>query len=208
MAFQRVQKAMNRGPRLEDEEVRMGCHPPTSTVPLQSIYFSISRVLINKLGLKPEYTKNGRAVVPFDIHEGTGEDAGFLMLVPDKRGYAFGASKSTQHASTANLSVSCNIMASALTNYKVNTSESVPAAPIDHSIDGQSILIQVPSWLEYVGPVKQKKEETSPPNPTKPTVIARVRPNDVAVEVEREDNVAPLTRNERRQIAKKIARSI
>jgi hypothetical protein len=200
MAFVKVSKS-NTGASYGSgvEEVRLGYHlSNVGDRGGKSMYITITRALVDKLGWKVEQQDNGRNTMSVTIHEGTYEDAGFLMFENTDTGYTLGTNSSTAGAHHA---LSSSISISRIKHYAVNepTEEKLTAACEFVINDDNTILVQCPDWLRYnsasvpeqpvkVEPVKEKEvlpiEEDEPP-PTKPKIT--------------------LNREDRRRIAKRVA---
>ena len=200
MAFVKVNKS-NTGASYGSgvEEVRLGYHLSNGgSRGGRSMYVTITRALADKLGWKVEQQDNGRNTMSVIIHEGTYEDAGFLMFENAEAGYSLGTNGSTAGAHHA---LSSSISMSRIKHYAVNDpSEEKLTAACEYVInDDNTLLVQCPDWLRYnaasvpeqpvkVEPVQVKEvlpiEDDEPP-PTKPKIT--------------------LNREDRRRIAKRVA---
>src|SRR5262245_49655199 len=151
MPFVRVEKLFNRPNSTNIEKaVRMSKHGPSKSVKFPTIYFAITRALADEVGWQVEKSTKDRTIINLDILEGTGKEAGFLMLMPNKLGYAFGASRSKPGDGDRyeRYSLACSITASSLTSYTLREPDvSAYAANVDYTIDGNSLLVQCPDWL-------------------------------------------------------------
>jgi hypothetical protein len=162
MTFTKVDKAASGGWRTVTDQpnVRMSCYLQDDKHP-RSVAFYINQVLIDALGWKLHTDPNGRKSLHVDIHEGTGEDAGFLMLTEgDQRGYVLAVSKAGA------LTFAMNIAFVRFKHYAINEVPA-PLGDVEFTYDAndKTILIQCPDWLRYnslsvkAEPVKAEKEE-------------------------------------------------
>lgn len=196
MAFVKVNKSA-MGSQSRQAEIRLGWHIQSEKNKTRSIYLSTSRDIVDQLGWKVEVgpSREGtgvRSTTRIAVHEGTGSDAGFLMLEYDEYGYALGSNKSDPK-SIASFTV--NISVTRLKHYAINDIliEKQPE-PVEFTIDEKegTILIQVPDWLRY--------------NPQ--TVEPEPEPEPEPVVEKKSDTPLRLNREERRRIAKTVASRI
>jgi len=182
MAFVKVSKSAV-GSKFSVPEIRMGSHLQSNKVN-RGIYFSISASVVEQAKWILVGTDSGtREKANIDVLEGTGDDAGFLMLVQtsDGTGYSVGREKSK------GMSVAFAVSYARMKHYVLNE---LPIEP--HSVNftieaDNSILIECPDWLRY-NPLSVKEE--APPSPPPPTATV----HDMR-----------LNRQERRAIGKRVA---
>ena len=189
MAFTRVTKgSTGTSSSGRSEDVRMGAHLQSGPGTSRGVYFSIPQSVAIKAGWTLVDNANVRKGVHLVIDEGHGEDAGFLMLSEDPRGYACGASREGAYA------LAMSITAQRLRHYVLNDCP-VETEPVEFSVDPKAgtVLIQVPDWLRY-NPLTAPQPEAPPPRPTKATSNA----GDVA-------DIPKLNRSERRALASRVA---
>ena len=200
MAFVKVSKS-NTGNSYTSgaEEIRLGYHLASGgNRGGRSLYVTVTRSLAEKLGWEINTLDTGRHTVLVTIHEGTYEDAGFLMFENTETGYTLGTNAAV---SGSNHSFSASISITRIRHYAVNdpTEEKLTGACEYVINDDNTLLVQCPDWLRYnpasvpeqpvvVEPVKVKEvlpiEDDEPP-PTKPKL--------------------QLNREDRRRIAKRVA---
>ncbi len=211
-------------------EIRMGTHLQSNDVSTRSLYIAISYEVIQATGWNVERnlggsrpgkmggnSKTDRVFVRLGVNEGTGDDAGFLMLTENKeRGYICGHDIRGNIAQT----FTTNVSVSKLKHYVLNdiTAEIYPE-PVTFVVDEktQSVLVQCPDWLRYnplsvPQPVVQKpvaKEVVAPV--AKPTFRKAEKPRAIASFDELAEKVSAnpevmdmLNRQERRTINKKM----
>ena len=132
-----------------------------------------------------------------NIHEGTGEDAGFLMLVHDPvTGYT--ATQSKTKLGGAHSGCSLNIAMVKFSYYTPNETP-IPATPVDHAIQDGGILIECPEWLRP-DIAKMTADGLMPP--------AQEPPPPPEPEPKPEPKRYPLARKERRVIASRVAHAL
>lgn len=151
------------------------------------------------------------------IHEGTGEDTGFLMVVEDLiGGYAATQSKS-KAGDEAMTGFSVNIPLDKFAYYTPNECP-MAATVVQHTFVDGGILIECPDWLKP-NILKMQEDGLMPaPKPTPvvqevktkeryPTVRQRAMEatNDVAADVA---DILPLNRSERRRLASEVAKKL
>lgn len=222
MAFVKVIKSA-MGARLAQYEIRMGSQLQSATQQSRNVYFAITRAVVDDVGWEIIHQEGStRNVCYIDVHEGTGTDAGFLLLMQatNSKGYSLGTTKDKHHTFAFGLAVS------RIKHYALNELP-VDPEPVEFTVDKaeHTILIQCPDWLRYN--TLSVPEEVPPPPP--PHVEVRkelekatppaVRGKENAVTASR--NVLelvgkkpeladdfPLNRQERRTLAKKVATTI
>jgi len=149
-----------------EPQVRMGYRLQSDIMPSRAIYFALTQSAVAAAGWKAEERPNGRVVVTVDILEGTHDDAGFLMLMPDPKGYSFGTNRATGENAT-NTSLTCHIIAAKFKHYVMNDPDEIDPHVVEHSYMEGGILIQCPDWLRYNPLSLPVRQEPSPPRPTK-----------------------------------------
>jgi hypothetical protein len=191
MAFVKVNKssvgAFNYGLPI----IRMGSHLQSEKQSSRAIYFSVTRPVIEQAGWKISGIKGSddRVAVAIAVHEGTGTDAGFLLLEEEEGGYRLGATRADKQTH----SFAMNVSVSRLKHYVVNDpliEKSVQEVEFTVDEKEHTVLIQCPDWLRY-NPLSVQEEPDPveeyvepPPPPTPPLT---------------------LNREERRRLAKKVA---
>lgn len=227
MAFAKIIKS-STGSHSSEPQIRMGSRMQSSTVQKRSIYIAISRVIAAEAGWtvteqfydsKADASK--RMHVRVAINEGTGEDAGFLLLTEDENGYVLGSNKG-QHFG---YSLAAGVTATRFKHYVLNdVSQDIEPESVEYTVDAKerSVLIQCPDWLRYnplsvPTPEPLKKEVVAAPvapvtfrqrQAAKTDVTALVSPNMTQVKVERDEDAPTLNRSERRRIAAGVARGL
>lgn len=163
------------------------------------------------------------------VHEGTGTDAGFLMVVADVNGYTLTQNKNVDE-NNPNTGYAANIPLAKFNYYTPNECP-VGATMVEHDITADGILIACPDWLR---PNIEKMEADGlmpqPEPPPKPVVtvaeVERAIPPtlrgkknaataalDALAVIEEDDDpktseLFKLNRQERRVLAKKVATTI
>lgn len=198
MAFEKVVKSAV-GARGLHYEIRMGSQLQSAKQLHRSIYFAITRSVIDDVGWEvAAQDDTSRDVCFIDMHEGTGTDAGFLLMMQasDSKGYSLGTTKLKNHT------FSMGLATSRIRHYVLNELP-VDPAPVEFTVDKneKSILIQCPDWLRY-NPLAAPKEESPPPQ-----VLPRQTLELVKGKPEKSDELV-LNRQERRTLAKKVASSL
>lgn len=176
MAFVKVVKSFVGTGHMIEPVVRMSCHLQSSKQSSRALGFSFSRPAIEAAGW-PIGVDGERTYTSFSIHEGTGSDAGFLLLIYDMDGYRSGGSGKRTGTFSVNISIN------RLKHYVLN--EQPPQAheqeDVGFTIDKneKSILIQCPDWLRY-NPLTAPKEveEEKPPVTVAPINIPVEEPKD------------------------------
>jgi hypothetical protein len=211
MAFVKINKSFHIGRPSTEPRIRMGSHlhGGAKEGPPRGIYIAMTQEIVKRVGWTLEPSTSGRQskdgsyiermVCMITVHEGVGEDSGFIQLAEDReKGYVLGSTKGSASSLAVNMGIG------AFKHYVLNE---VPVEPheVDFTIDEEdhTILIQCPDWLRYnpqsyKAPVEVKKE--MPRHPTKAPVIVRGDDGEV-VELE-------LNREQRRRIAKKIVNAM
>ena len=194
MAFVKLNKAPGFHSRLiSPYEIRMGAHLQSAVNKTRGVYFGITPRVVEDVGWTIAETDT-RKVLHVMLHEGVGEDAGFLMLVEDNDGYALG----TVNKSGKSFSMSIAMMK--FKHYVLNEVP-VPPAPVEFTIDKEEkiILVQCPDWLRYNSLSYQEPEKPKP----EVRGTQRVPPTE-------DKGVEPihLNRTARRRVAAKIAHSL
>lgn len=190
MAFIKVNKTMvgaassshfrNRVPSL-----RMASHLQSATMTSRAIAFYFSTPLIEQVGWPVEKQDDDRRRITVSINEGTGEDAGVLMLEHDPKGYVMAVSKAT--ARTYGLAVS----APRFKHYVLNeTPCDITDVEFVVDEDAQQVMIQCPDWLRF-DPTSVPPEE-APEVPVKTASLHDMR----------------LNRQERRAVAKRLTQRL
>lgn len=215
MPFARVSKS-SFGSRIKPDEIKMGWHRSTQKGEGKAIYFSVSRTIIESMGweIKEEGAMNAKSTsrryTSVAVMEGTGKDAGFLMLVEywERDGYVLGNNK----GATQNTSFSMGVTNTRFAHYIINNfNEEVTPGPISYTIDQdeKTILIECPDWFRY-DPTTVKEPEPVKPAPAPVKEAERTsRPlPKIVVEAEEDDEVPKLNRSDRRRLASKVARAL
>lgn len=101
------------------------------------------------------------------VHEGTETDAGFIMLVPSPTGYKFGTSVTSSKAGPERdksfAPFVCKMQPNKFRYYQPRTVP-CPLTLVDVTVDGSSMLVQMPEWFVYTKPVSVPKtfEQVAP----------------------------------------------
>lgn len=208
MAFVKINKQFHSGYRRQGEpRIRMGSHlhGGAKVGPPRGIYLSLTKDIVEQVGWKMEVVQSMRKsrdgsyqernTCLIIVHEGVGEDAGFIQLAEEnERAYVLGSTRGP------NTALAVNIGVGAFSHYVLND---VPVDPhdVEFTIDekNHTILIQCPDWLRYNPSSYQEPEvkKEQPRYPTKTPVVVTGDDGDI-VELE-------LNREQRRRMAKKIA---
>jgi hypothetical protein len=175
MAFVKIDKSATGGWRsdLSEPNVRMSCHLQDDKTP-RSVAFYINHVLIDKVGWTTTMDSNGRTSLSVAIHEGTGEDAGFLMLEESdaKNGYVLAVSKPGAFTYGMNAS---------FTRFKHYVINEVPTPLMDveftYDAKDKTVLIQCPDWLRY-NPLSVPEEKKPAVIPTSPLPVEQAKQVD------------------------------
>lgn len=77
-----------------------------------------------------------------EVHEGTGSDAGFLLLRPGKNGYK--GYRATDNSATLHMKV----LITRFKSYVLNECP-VEASEVQFSADNAGIIVQCPDWLRF-----------------------------------------------------------
>jgi hypothetical protein len=150
MAFVRVEKMRVGGNMPTDPQVTMGAYLADGKKHRsKQVGFRISRPLINQLGWKPENDK-----LHIAINEGSGDDAGFLQLVPDPKG------RRTTIEPDTNQGIAINATADAFRHYVLNECP-VSTTVVTHIVDGNALIIECPDWLRF-NPLSVPQPEPKP----------------------------------------------
>jgi hypothetical protein len=154
------------------EEIRMGSRFQSAKQSSRSIYISLTRSVIERLGWKltaTEDSKDGRVYVTMAVNEGTVEDAGFWLLVEDEKGYVAGSGK----GNTSGQSFGCGLSLTRLQHYVLNdTAQEMAPEPVEFTIDEKehTVLVQCPDWLRY-NPLSVPEPEKKPVPPPPPVQL-------------------------------------
>jgi hypothetical protein len=158
------------------------------------LYFAITPDIIDALGWPINADREDRRMTHVSVHEGVGDDAGFLLVVLDtERGYALGTNG--EHAN----SFSMNITTSRLQHYKVDQGVH-SIRPVDYTLDEKEkvLLIECPQWLRY-DPMSYTPPRKEPaPRPTQRRVDAETPSDD--------PDALHLNRKQRRVAARSVAK--
>lgn len=204
MAFVKVNKSA-MGSSMHVDEIRIGWHIQSEKNKTRSIYLSMSRDVVEKAGWPindtvATETGSVRIGTRIAVHEGTGSDAGFLMIEYDEHGYSFGSTRSDPRSNAA---LTVNISITRFKHYAINDIlEEKEPQPVEFTIDEkeQTVLIQVPDWLRY------NPQSVPQPEPA-PVKVEKKDPRPTMTVVPKEEDAEPLrlNREERRRLAKKVA---
>jgi len=207
MAFVRIEKSnvgqwANRGP-----EIRLGLNMQSDKV-ARSVYIAMTPATVAEVGWAVKQTDSGRTYVRIEVHEGTYEDQGFLMIVQSEMGYVLGTNKGNITTGHEGSSLTCHISMSKFKHYVPNELIDVPPVPVEYTVSDGGLLVQCPEWLRYNPlslPPPPVKEAASPhPHPTIPTrVLARA-----AVDEQFKGSLPPLNRMQRRRLATTLAKTV
>ena len=209
MAFVKVNKSATGAHQDTGPMVRMGSSLQSEKQSSRAVYFSITRTAIDEVGWSLEAEGDRRVVVSVGIHEGTGSDAGFLLLTHEESGYRLGSTRKRETSS----SFAMNVSVTRFRHYVINDPLiEKDTAPVEFTIDAKdhTILIQCPEWLRYnpltapqpeIEERPQVVEERKPARPTRTIVQETVDDIDV---VTRKPDKMVLNREERRRLAKKV----
>ena len=121
----------------------------------RSVAFRFTRTLMEQLG----WIRDGR--VGLAMYEGTDKDAGFLQITPEPDGYTLvvnnrGSSNSTGGA--------ISVTADRFKHYVLNECP-VSTCVAQHSVDGNSLIIECPEWLRFNPESVPKPTPVAPPPP-------------------------------------------
>ena len=209
MAFNKVSKSSAGGQSWRKEpSVRMSAYKRQDDSMKQSVAFFINEALIEAIGWKLESPTRGdpkRRITYIDLHEGTGDDIGYLLLSPaenKEKGYVFGVSKAEART------FSLNITIARLRHYVL--SPDLPElcdVEFTYAAEDKTILIECPSWLRF-NPLSVPQERT-PSKPEVKTAQTKLPNKKREVDIEIEGSTpSGLSRAERRVIGHKIARHL
>jgi hypothetical protein len=160
MAFVKTKPKLRAGRNVVDT-VSMGVYlADGKKVDRKSVVFRFASTVLDKLGWQPTDEKP----VLVNVFEGTDTDVGFLQLVPDAEGY----SVTGKISQSSNQSRSISVGIDRFTHYVLNEPGSVPSAPVQYVVEGNTLLIECPDWLRF-NPlsVEPKVTEIMAPQPTK-----------------------------------------
>jgi hypothetical protein len=206
MAFKRVDKSAVGGWRTDNDTptVRMSCYLQDDKQP-RSVAFYINQVLIDLLGWKLQSDAKGRKSLHIDVHEGTGDDAGFMMLAEgDQRGYVMAASKAGSYT------FSLNISFIRFRHYVINEVPT-PLGDVEftYDVNDKTVLVQCPDWLRYNPlsvPAEPPKLEAPKPE-VPPTKAAKSgKADDVKGMLKEIAKDTALNRKDRRAVVAAVAR--
>ena len=155
MPFVKVIKGMQGIRHETTSPIRMGATLSTGAGKPKSLHIYIDDSIIPQLGIE---LMDANTRCHLALHEGTEQDAGFLMLIPDSSGYAVVASKQRS------LTLSMAIAVSKIRHYVLNECP-VPVTPVEFSIEDHTILLQCPDWLRYNSLSLQPKQVVRQLNP-------------------------------------------
>jgi hypothetical protein len=159
MAFTRVEKLRTGGNMPTEPQVTMGAYLADGKAhKSKQISFRISRPLLAQLGWEPENNK-----LHIAINEGSGEDAGFLQLVPDPKGRRITVEPDT------NQGAACNATVDAFKHYVLNECP-VSTMVVTHIVDGNALIIECPDWLRF-NPLSVPQPEPQPEPRPAPKVV-------------------------------------
>lgn len=214
MPFARVSKSA-LGSRIKPDEIKMGWHKTNQKGSSKAIYISVAHPIIEGIGWKMVDEKasdtsiTSRYYTNVAIMEGTGEDAGFIMLVEhwEKDGYVLGNNK----GSSKNTAFSMGITNTRFAHYVINNfDEEIPPSLVNYTVDekDQTILIECPDWFRY-DPTSVPEPAKPEPEPVKEVVETRRPLPRIVVEANHDDDDRPkLNRTDRRRLASKVARAL
>jgi len=138
----------------------------------RSIYFALTRPLIEQVGWHIAADEE-RETIRVAVNEGSGEDAGFLLLSEDlEKGYAFGT-----NAGRKGQSMSGGVSVTRFRHYVLNdTTQDIEPEAVEFTVDEEehTILVQCPDWLRY-NPLSVPLE-AKPVAPVVKEVVAPVAP--------------------------------
>jgi hypothetical protein len=213
MPFAKVDKSPVGAARTSTTEpmMRMSCYKSGGVAGKYAIAFYLNRVLIESVGWTID-TSDERHMLHVEVLEGTGEDAGYLMMAQaetKRSGYSLGISKAGANTFGMNISFS------RVKHYVVADPEHAELDEVEFTYDANdhTILVQAPDWLRYnplslpPEPRASKKHEVSATQVNIPVEKRDKQDMDVVVRDNRPRNPI-LTRAERRQVASKIAKSL
>lgn len=141
------------------------------------VYMRLPRDLVHSIW-GDKIVNDGRSV-KLGILEGTESDAGFLMLVHNPIAYTFTAtafSKSDGKPSMSSFNSKIDLQT--FKSYVPNVMPQ-PSTPMEFSVDGPALLLQVPSWFVYT-PIKPIVRASMVPV----TKAAQGRPADAVVQAQ------------------------
>jgi len=169
MAFTQVVKGKTGIRTNEVPELRMGSRLQSKTTLTRSIYFALTRPLIEQVGWQILKHDAERESIRVAVNEGTAEDAGFLLLSEDlEKGYSFGTNVGRQGQSMAS-----GVSVSRFRHYVLNdVSHDIEPEAVEFTVDEDehTILVQCPDWLRY-NPLSVPQ-----PEPVAPVVKETVAP--------------------------------
>ena len=149
MAFTSVNKS-RMGGQGRTMEVRLGSRLQSGKGTTRQIYFSISGDVVQQVGWKNIEGIEDRMAVEVGILEGSGDDAGFLLLTQEaERKYIFsGGGKTTTRSITG------SVVSKAFEFYELGyVLKDIQPESVEFTVDEKehTILIQCPDWLVYRG---------------------------------------------------------
>jgi hypothetical protein len=157
------------------EPVAMGIYSSNGKdIKSRSVVFRIALDLCDQLWPTPD-----GEFLRLAVYEGTGKDAGFLQVHQDPLGYKVRHNKTHRTLSAYTISV----VAVKFLYYTLNDTEA-QLAPVQHVVDGNTLIVQCPDWLR-VNPLTQPVVDEAhhlratpppPPKPTQPAMAQMKRP--------------------------------
>jgi len=211
MAFVRIEKSnvgqwANRGP-----EIRLGLNMQSDKV-ARSVYIAVTPATIHEAGWVVKRADSGRTYVCIDLHEGTYEDQGFLMIVQSEKGYVLGTNKVQTNTKYEGSSLTCHISMTKFKHYVPNELIDIPPVPVEYTVSEGGLLVQCPEWLRYnplsLPPPPVKEAASSPPHPTIPTRVLARAVVDEQFKGSNSEKSPPLNRVQRRRLATTLAKTV
>jgi hypothetical protein len=129
------------------------------------IYISVPRSVIQSAGWQVDWDER-QFKTSVLLHEGSGTDAGFLVLAPAKQGEGYPLKAVSQLPNAAFIG---HFTAGKLRHYMLPPNTvSMRAHNVDYSVDGEQLLIQVPPWLIYNSSLDGVSNPAPPRDPDPP----------------------------------------
>lgn len=145
MPFEMVVKGTWNKYTADEAKVRMGA-TLADHKKVKSVVFSITRKVLNGIGapLVGGSSASIKEQTKLAVYEGTGHDEGFLLILPDPKGYT--CSITTHGTNTFIMHVAIG----KLKHYVFNECP-MPIDDVEFTIDEKehSVLVQCPDWLRF-----------------------------------------------------------
>src|SRR5580765_2060661 len=144
MPFVKVVKARIGTPTGGEPVVTMGAYLADGAVhKARSVAFRMTYPLIVQLGWP---LKEGR--IGLGVLEGTGSDQGYLQLVVDEQ-HGYRASQGTrEREGHTYYGLAISLTTERFRHYVLNECP-VSSAPVNHIVDGDTLIIECPDWFRF-----------------------------------------------------------